>query len=530
MAQNTALALLDNQRQTSAQVYGQIMGAMNSVQQTAQQTAEMTFNVAAKEAEMREQARMNDVRVAQYSFQNEMSAKQHEARMQLLPIEMENERIKLELTRTQSQQALLKNQKDLFDVSVDPFTQMVAARFTEIQDPAYMEGYIGIKGKWQGIVANGGKHDPAAYKAEVDELNRRFENAEPKSGYNPQTSFYLGSLGPSASKQKAVYDNGNPDLKAFNASTTSMLVTGSDEFFQTAMAPGSPASQSYTDSQKEVLARSHALYSQYDQKIEDQRKAVTQAMQLVTYHQTNNNPDGAAMAQQSVISAQSRLTQLEKDQVAIHESAMNFQSYVAPPPPAPPPTALEIKAAKEQANEKVLPAEAPFGTYKANVTNQARTKIAEVFNTLDIKLSGPNEPAKSILSGIDMTDVPVGFQDHEPTKKYIRTTVINNLEGKDSVGMEKLFSAQSGAIKTFFEKGGRLQTTKSYGSRSPSFGSMGSYGYGSSDTGPRSMEFDSYDDINAFVSGLKVTGTEKELLLKDLYADLILNGLIDAYK
>jgi hypothetical protein len=531
MAENTALALLSNQQQQSAQVFGQIMGAMNSVQQTAQQTAQFTFAVAAKEAQMREEARMNDARIATLGFQNDLAAKQHNAKMELLPYEVENERLKIEAYKANAKTALLKTQNELFSSSIDPFNKVAAARFTEIQDPAYMEGYIALTTKHKGLITAGGSYDPNSFKVEFDELNRQFQDAEAKSGYNPQTSFYLGAIGEKDARDE--YENSrNPDRASSLTATRTSLITGDGTAFGK-LTKGEAKKLGLSEEEIANLSTINQNYKQLDASIKSQFEIVERADTALKMAQASGG--NVAFYEDSLKVAQERLGDFQKQQRDIYQAGIKGIS--APSlDPQPKPRQIREDEAREAAvvaAEEVKPKAVAFGRPDAGVIGAARDKIPEtlaLFGGPARESKGGGDIVKDTVGTITFQDIKPGWKDHWPTKKDIRKRVLSNLESNDVKDMELLFTRKESSIRKFFEdrKGKPLTLSSRYGSQT-------SYGYGASvnnygGTKTPEPEIKNYEELRGFLekrSGM--SETERELILKDLYADIVLNGLMDAY-
>lgn len=524
MAQNTALALLDNQRQTAAQVYQQIAGAMDSINQTQQQTAAMTFSIAAKEAEMREQARMNDAQILQMGFQNQMSAATHNAKMQILPLEMENERLKLEASKNEAKNFLLKQQYDTFSIMSKPFKQQIASRFTQNQDPAYMEAYLDIEGKWMAGIANGVPFNADIYKAEVDELNRRFEGAQPKSGYNPQVSSLLKQSG--STEALAEYEaNNNPRLQPTITGFRSGLITGSQEnFAKTSRA--AMKSNGFSDEKIAEYAAANYTYNLLSDNLKSQQEFLSRASAnlAAAVNKPNATPEDIQSAQAVYDAASKQVATTVRQQMDIYNAALQgdeipdvFKQQQGPPVK----TVEEKRAEAAAAAEAIVPtAPRPF-TENASVYENVRNKAVDTLRSWN--------DDTNITSGIDLREVTVGVLDHEPTKKEIKRRVLKGLENKSLEEMEKLFVGKKDIIDASLKKNGPgMRVSNLFGFDVPkAIPGTASFGAAAIDATPR---ITSYEELSEFIQFSRPNDIRKELMLKDLYSELVLQDVLDLYR
>jgi hypothetical protein len=510
----TALALLDNQRATGAQVFGQIMGVMDSVNQTAQQTAQMTLAVASKGFEMKETARMNDAQLASMQFSNELSAKRHEADMQLMPLKVETQRLQLEMQKTQAERVMKDSQMGMFNDVVAPYNARVGATFAKNQDPGYAKDFLGIQEKWRNYVARGGSFDGEAFGRDVDALDRNYQGATPKGDYNPEVSFLLGELG--ASSEKARYEAKNPVFKANLLAVRSSAITGGPEGLARLTGSKEVASM-FTEDETRSLIIANQAYGSLDEQIAAKEKELSR-FNTHFASMADNNPAkqgiGATLEASMV-----ELTSLRQQRMNLLNQALDGKPIDLGEQVQKEDAIGEMvrrNIAESQERAKLLPDAAKPGEDKKEIINKQSYGLPETVSNFPEAMSGI--PFQHVR-GLDLERQPIDSTAYST----IKTHIAHNLNQVRDIG--SLFQGESNKAKlqSIFDR---------YKDRSSTFvlPQNDKYEQPGIDIGITIGDgglFESLDELEKWMGEFEGTENQRRLFQQDVYTSLMMADVLE---
>jgi hypothetical protein len=513
-----ALQLLDNQRQTGAQVFGTIMGVMQQVNETQQQTAQLTIAAASKGFEMREAARMHDATLANMQFDNELKAKHHDAEMELMPLRVESQRLALEIQKQNAERTLKQNQQQQFNDVVAPYNARVGSTFARNQDPGYAKEYLNIQAKWRGHLAQGGKFDPEAYGRDVDTLDRNFQGSSPKDEYNPEVSYLLGELG--AGSEKARYEAKNPVFKGNLLAIKSSMITGGPETY-TRLITNPQIGGMFNEDETRSLSMASQAYQTMTEQIESKQNEVKR-FNTAFATMADNNPAKAGIGA-TLEASMSELTSLRQQRQnllaqAIDGKPVTIADQVQQQDAIGEAVRRNIEEAKERA--KLVPKAAQPGEEgNTEVTNKQAYGLSATASDFPEATRGISFQH---IRGLDL-EADMRFTGSEPVK-LIERQVRHNLDQVRDIG--SLFQGE-GNKKKFREL---FERYKSRGSKSFHLGRNKEYEEPGIDMGISIGDegrFESYEDLEKWMDKFEGTDNQKRLFQQDIYTSLVLADVVE---
>lgn len=527
---DSALTLLDMQRQTGAQVFGQISAHLNSVSETAQQTARFTLGAATQVFEMKETARMNDAKLAQIQFQDELAAKAHESEMTLMPLRVESERLRLETEKARAENQLRANQSSMFNDVVAPFNTRVGSTFARNQDPGYAKGYLGIQAKWRGHMAAGGKFDAAAYGRDVEELDRSFKDSTPSGDYNPEVSFLLGELG--ATSEKSRYEAKNPVFKSNMLAIKSGIVMGGGQGLGAMMRP--EIGSMFTEDETRSLGMANQAYGSLNEQVEAKQ---TQLNKVNTAYSAMaaDNPARAQMGKY-LESLSNEFSNLVSQRDNILSQVLDGKPLTTADVTKPVDALREaVRENLRQMDErnKLLPDQAKEGESGAKIINKQADTLSRTLSTFPEATSGIDFNG---IRGVDL-ESDSRFTSSEKVTGIGRQ-IRQNLDNVEDVGA--LFSGEKNKskLREVFERFKRRvvpnegSTNQFDPNETPGlFGKTSLYNQPGVDrayTFGEGGRFETYADLEEFIEDFKGTDNQRRLFLEDIYTSIVLSDIVNS--
>lgn len=512
----TALSLLNNQVQTAAQVFGQINQTLDASANASERTAQFTLATAGKIFQMQETARMHDAQLADMQFRNELSAKQHEARMQLMPLQIQNERLGLEIRKQEAARALQQNQLQQFNNVVAPFNARVGSSFAKNQNPDYAKDYLNIQAKWRGHIANGGRFDANAYARDVDALDRAYQGSTPKGEYNPEVSYLLGELG--ATSEKARYEAKNPVFKSNLLAIKSSAITGGPEAYAKLLT-NPQISSMLTDDEHRSLGMASQAYQNLSDQIES-KEAEVKRFNAGFASMADNNPAKQGFGA-SLEASMKELTSLRQQRDNILAQAIDGKPLTVADEANQQDDIAELvrrNLSESRERQRLLPK--PAGQEEdEEIINKQAYGLPEVQNAYPEATRGINF---AVLRDVDLeaTSRFGGSDNLNILSRQIR----HNLDQVDDIGA--LFSGEKNKAKfrDLFER------YKNRGSRTFTLPQSKSYNQPGLDYGVSVGEdrrFETFEDLENWMNNFEGTDAQRHLFLEDVYTSLVLADIFE---
>jgi hypothetical protein len=226
---DTTLKMLDMASSHSARIFAQIDNAITRNMNLQLQAKEQEAAFAWKAAQFGEQVRITDHSIQQDKINNFYRGQEFAIRQQLLPLEVQSKTLELQYNKTRYQEALKKQEDDMFKELSGFADERVASEFLRTGDLNALENYTKFRAATQQDIMNGVREfDVETYDQESKRI--QFTPTEvPK--YDPAVSRKLQQLSPDA--HKSYEHKHNPVYKTQAAGhAASFVIDGKPEDFR----------------------------------------------------------------------------------------------------------------------------------------------------------------------------------------------------------------------------------------------------------------------------------------------------------
>lgn len=198
------LQLIDSAQRQSAQTYAQVDAAMTRSMNLRLQAINQQSEQTMKAFQFAEAVRMNDIQAEGIKMRNQLEASKLEFQKQLLPMQLENERIKLESSKFNIERQKRQDDQMAFNSITKQWDDTIGFDFLNNNNAQMIDEYNEFKAKAMGSVLNGSQFDVNSYERGVNDIRSRYKDqvVDPTE-YNPQVESVLSRVSPTAAQRYA---------------------------------------------------------------------------------------------------------------------------------------------------------------------------------------------------------------------------------------------------------------------------------------------------------------------------------------
>lgn len=494
--------------------------------------AEMAYKDRALSADIARNAMMAE----NMAFENSMEYEKFKADQELQPLRFQVQRLQLESAKEQHKRALQITKESQFGTLTKPTDIRVAAELSKNRNQDFGNGYLSIKSKYMGQVANGKPFNEEGFQNEVNALFSQYSDIAPGDEYDPSVATLMDQMG--ATQESARYRAQSPVFSGSLPGIKSAMLLADDNGFRSAVSQYGFMFDPQEISQLAVVKNS---LNGFDGRIEQKQKE-----QQIILQRINSIQDPTQ--KQKVIDEANKIDNeidiLRKQRNSLFDKTVGFElDYGVEPDPnqdVKNELALNLSKAKKEMEEgsKTAPSPKPATMFtNDNIANAGEANIGfytvqfpEAMSNISFKTwAGQNprknpEYVKSLRNRIieNLQEIPLdsrdeGYVDGEPTLETLFQSenfkkIFDNLKGNAVKGPDLYPGATGEGNYTYYGNRNFLQWAASSGMDSSGF-----------------TEIESYDDVLEQIKRFQGTKEQQRIFLEKLYSSVLAAGAVDQF-
>lgn len=446
MPVDTPIAMLNIAQQQSQDAFGRIDHAMSQAMQSNLQAGEFAAEMTAKAAQFAEQKRMNDVQAENIRTDNFLKFKEYELNKQLAPLRLQTAQLQLQATKYRFQKDMEGEHNKQFDDITSIYDDQVGFDILHTGSTDMAKDYYAFKGDWKARVANGQQFDPTAYQKGINGIRGKYQGqvADPKAPYSPETQFMMTNISPRLGQ---TYEKNHPVVQqnrnALGSSYYDMTDSQVGEFANKFGSLYSPEEYGGLGSGRTVYQTNKLRFKEYL----DEADKLDSKLALVD---VNDNPVQYAQIKQQASEYRNQAKKAFDTNVKLQTDAANGKFGVHPEDVIPP---IQAQPTVVKPSEHTVPDVTMGIKSKTNEADVAGKKlkfgIDKTFTALGGTEKNPEIPELKGANDFSWFDLKgSGDKPDDASLNSIKNTIESNIESLGDIGERfnhekaaKLFSA-----------------------------------------------------------------------------------------
>jgi hypothetical protein len=534
-----ALQLLESNRLAVGDAFNRIGNTLESLNRTQMQVAEFQVQTAHTQFQMAETARRTDADIASTAFRNNLAAAEHQANMQLMPLRLEAEKLRLETARVQQKRMLEDDRLKNFNEITAPFSAQMGAEFARNQNPDFAKNYLEVQARWRAKIARGEPFDENMFANDLSYIRSEFGGNMSKEEYNPEVTQLLGLMG--ATKEQARYETKNPVFAGNITGLKAAAILGGNDSYAGIMGK---YGHLFTDEESTNLALAAESYNTLGAHVKQMEQ---ERMSLYRTWSATEDEGEKARLQQEIARRSEDITAAQNQRDSVYKAVISGKPVESTTRPQPPEMSEFKRRVLEESKEKERQRQ-ELGRDIDVEPARPMEGNAKVIDQQALDLQEARGRFKMELEGLDFSAIR-----NSPTAKFdqnvktVRNQVLRNIEEVPDIAAYFQQKVDNGDMRKIFEKLKRrgspveidnafqpkkYQSEIGFGADVESAvigesGFLGGLSYGDFWNGSQFIE--DFEDFQKLVNDFQGTEHQKDLFLRDLYANMVTADAIGGF-